>query len=192
MGRQTRKTRQAIFTAFITLLNQKKYSKITMQEIADLADVGRSTIYSHFETKEDLLADMCRNIFEDMLMSGHTASDSPESMLVAILVHIKENKKVITGLFACDGLDIFFEYCKQFLSSIITAPLLAGYDETTSSLPKDYLLNHLVGSFMETVKWWVNNRMELSPEDVAQYYSRVTNPVIDVLISGNAKRPLIL
>ena len=45
--RRITKTRKAIYQAFLQLLNQKDYEAITVQEIIDLADVGRSTFYSH-------------------------------------------------------------------------------------------------------------------------------------------------
>ena len=43
--RRITKTRKAIYSAFLQLLNQKGYETITVQEIIDLADVGRSTFY---------------------------------------------------------------------------------------------------------------------------------------------------
>ena len=58
--RRITKTRKAIYAAFLQLLNQKDYESITVQEIIDLADVGRSTFYSHYESKELLLDELCR------------------------------------------------------------------------------------------------------------------------------------
>ncbi|MBQ5801490.1 MAG: TetR/AcrR family transcriptional regulator, partial [Clostridia bacterium] len=52
MDRRQRKTRDAIFKAFIQLLSQKNCNDITVGEIIDLADVGRATFYAHFETKD--------------------------------------------------------------------------------------------------------------------------------------------
>ena len=57
--RRITKTRKAIYSAFLQLLNQKDYETITVQEIIDLADVGRSTFYSHYESKELLLDELC-------------------------------------------------------------------------------------------------------------------------------------
>lgn len=63
MDRRQQKTRKAIFAAFNELLTQKKYNKITVQEIIDKADVGRTTFYAHFPTKDDLLREMCTTLF---------------------------------------------------------------------------------------------------------------------------------
>ena len=61
--RRITKTRKAIYQAFLYLLNQKDYEAITVQEIIDLADVGRSTFYSHYESKELLLDELCQSSF---------------------------------------------------------------------------------------------------------------------------------
>ena len=57
--RRIAKTRKAIYTAFLELLNSKGYQATTVQDIIDRADVGRSTFYSHYESKELLIDELC-------------------------------------------------------------------------------------------------------------------------------------
>ena len=64
MDRRQSKTRKAVFNAFVELLSEKGYSNTTIQDIITRADIGRSTFYSHFETKDDLLNALCESIFE--------------------------------------------------------------------------------------------------------------------------------
>ena len=63
MDRRQQKTKIAIHQAMTTLLKKKKFEALTVQDIIDEANIGRSTFYSHFETKEELLEEICREMF---------------------------------------------------------------------------------------------------------------------------------
>lgn len=40
-------------------------------------------------------------------------------------------------------------------------------------VPEDLAMNHLVGSFAETVKWWIAQKMKMPPEELADHYLRL-------------------
>ena len=69
--RRVRKTRSAIKSSFIELLNEKELEKITIQDIADRADINRGTFYLHYEDKYLLLSDMEDEFISQMTFLNH-------------------------------------------------------------------------------------------------------------------------
>ena len=175
LDRRQKKTRTAIFMALQVLLGRKPYSAITVQEIIDEANIGRSTFYAHFETKDELLRSLCSEIFchvfTDLLPQEENALDCKnlELKLGHILYHLKEYQVNLCGIIATDGDGLFMTYFKQYL-----AQLFARYTKLfPREVPADFLIHHLAGSFAETVKWWVSRGMILDPETVAHFYMMV-------------------
>jgi len=170
MDRRQRKSREAIFRAFSTLLKHKRYEQITVQDIIEEADLGRSTFYAHFETKDMLLIAMCSDIFDHIFSgdlcdySDHTQTLSAQ--LAHILWHLSQRTEDVTGILACDSGELFLSYFRDRLNTLFALHL----QDFSAEVPDDFLLNHLVGSFTEAVRWWVHSGMALSPETVADYY----------------------
>ncbi len=47
--------KEAVFNIFHELMREKGYGKITVQDILKRAQIGRTTFYAHFTSKEDVL-----------------------------------------------------------------------------------------------------------------------------------------
>ena len=173
MDRRQKKTREAIFSAFIELLGKRKYENITVQDIIDKADVGRSTFYSHFETKDHLLREICSDIFDHIIEGAVCSyceeSNDLESTLSHLLIHLRESRTYVTGLLRSDSSDIFLRYLHEYLTKLFSKYVSDFY----TSVPTDFLINHLTGSFVQTIRWWVNEGMQTSPEQTAHYFMSV-------------------
>ena len=52
---RVRRTRDALGDALVALMQEKPFDTITVQDVLDRAHVGRSTFYSHYSDKDDLL-----------------------------------------------------------------------------------------------------------------------------------------
>ena len=63
--RRTRYTRQVIKEAFLTLLEEKEYPKITVTEICRLAEINRGTFYLHYYDTADVLDDLLSEILKE-------------------------------------------------------------------------------------------------------------------------------
>ena len=174
MDRRQRKTRQAIFDALISLLEKKSYAKISVQEIINRADIGRSTFYAHFETKDELLRFFCKEIFDHVFseeLSGEKTHDfslrrkDVESEITHVLYHLNDSRATIKALLKGSSGEFFLQYLKGYLRRVFETVL----DRRPSGVPEDYTLNHLACSFAETARWQMNND-QFSPEEVARFF----------------------
>ena len=180
MDRRQRKSRQAIFRAFTELLKEENYSKITVQQIIDLADVGRTTFYSHFETKDDLLESFCSEIFEhvfsDELDKEKTHDFSGEhdtkARVTHILYHLQEHIAYLPGILSGDSDAVFMEYFKEQLSELFKKSV-----SESETVPYDYMLNHMVNNFAETIRWWARHS-QYSPEQISAFFFGTTPGLI--------------
>ena len=111
MDRRKIKTKKAITEAFNTLITKKRYEKISIQNIIDEADVGRSTFYEHFGTKDDLLRSRCHELFEhifsqnDEKTTNHEFSNCPFDPLSKEFINANALKKIFTH--------IYITFCKR-------------------------------------------------------------------------------
>ncbi len=187
MDRRQKKTREAIFGAFTALLSKKNYNQISVQEIIDAADIGRTTFYAHFETKDYLLKDLCEELFGHIidtamgLPHGHYhyyCGCETDSVFLHLLRHLQENDLNILGLLSSENNEIFLRYFKSNLKRLILTQYADKGKLKNSSLPEDYLVNHISSSFVETVEWWLSHDMKQSPEVITEYFLAAIEPIL--------------
>ena len=172
MDRRKARSRDEIFNAFLILLKKKRYSNITVKDIIDEANVGRATFYNHFETKDDLLKSFCQKLFEH-IFSPEGDCDltieldmryTLEQRLVHIYYHFKNSKKDMLSILKSEDADIFWGIFVPYIKKLFEQEFL------DSDLPDNYLVSFYAGSFIETIKWWLNENMATSEKDMAEYY----------------------
>ena len=173
MDRRQRKTRDAIFKAFMELLSEKSVNQITVEEIIRRADIGRATFYAHFETKDFLLKELCNELFchifdcvtQTNLDHKHLFDcTSSKPMFLHLLQHLQKNDNHILELLSCQNNTLFLTYFREGLSKLIESQINDFFSPSLEALPIDLWVNHIANTFIEIVTWWLEYKKQESPE----------------------------
>lgn len=165
--RRITKTRKAIYNAFLQLLNQKDYEAITVQEIIDLADVGRSTFYSHYESKELLIDELCHYLFHHLFeREAHLAA---EDYLAHIFLHFRVNQDHVTSLLLSKN-DYFLRQLHKELEAHVYPMVADDLKTDHPAIPTSYLKHFVVTNFIETLTWWLRKGKAYNEQEVVSFY----------------------
>lgn len=190
MDRRQEKTRDAIFKSFASLLAEKNYNKISVQEIINNANVGRTTFYAHFETKDDLLQELCNALFDHVFSKNPAVDNDNQShnfdlgkgnskkIVTHIIYHLQDSKKSIKKLFLGESKEIFITYFRRYLDEMITKYILKGIKPKKTDVPKSFLRNHISSAFISMIEWWISGGMTESPEELCNYFFAVIDPIL--------------
>lgn len=179
MDRRQRKTRELIFKAFISLLSKKNFNDITVGEIIELANVGRATFYAHFETKDFLLKDLCAELFDHIFYTETPERisqtnlfhcESNDFVFLHLFNHIKKNDNNIGRLLSSKNNELFLEYFKNGVKELVINHLSFFESKKPKIVPLDFWVNHLTATFIETLRWWIFNKMKESPQLITEYF----------------------
>ena len=176
MDRRQRRTRKAIFDAFEGLLLERHYREITVGQVIERADVGRSTFYAHFATKDDLLEQICAelfaHVFDGVESDPHThealETVSLEGVLAHLLYHLRDSHNGVGGKLLAEGEPHFSALFRRRIGDYL-APRMP---ERSSWVPRDLMQDLLVSCFCEAVVWWHAHDYGATPEELAHWYAR--------------------
>lgn len=174
-----RRTRQALTFALAELVMEKRYGAITIQDLLDRADVGRSTFYAHYRGKDDLLL----RSFERMLEGLDAAMDrdGPERPRVApvreLFRHVGEFRNFHRGLAAARMLDRVYQAGTDVLTETIARriaalPSRSGY----VAVPVPVVARASAGALFALLRWWVDHGAPYTPERMDELYHAIVLP----------------
>src|SRR5512145_3337249 len=111
--RRTQRTRQALSHALIALIQEKRYEAITVQDICDRANVGRSTFYAHFRDKDDLLA----SNFQEVMGSLGSQMEWRDGRFIfpvaPLFLHVRDHYHLYQALTWGGGFDVLLRAGQQ-------------------------------------------------------------------------------
>jgi AcrR family transcriptional regulator len=167
--------------ALVTLISKKGFEAVTIQDILDRANVGRSTFYMHFENKQDLLhscfEDFSRLFEQHNIGISNNGKDSEyfkrSEFTLGLFRIIELNRRLFKAILGKDGMAMFSGHIHSYIYAHVSETLKAlMQNKDASSLQLEILANYLTSAFLGTLKWWVDRDMPCTAEELDKNFIR--------------------
>lgn len=166
--RRVMRTKEALNKALISLIMEKPYDKITVQNILDRANIGRATFYAHFHDKDDLLTGRGSAEFMRLIQPNLPESSVPD--LLELFQHVEENKALAKALLGTGGADVVIKMLqKSFYASWLN---WAEHQPSIDSRP-DVVAHFLTGGVMSLITWWLNEEMPIPAQEINTIFQKL-------------------
>lgn len=190
VDRRALRTRQSLHQALIGLIGERDYDEISVMDIAEAANVGRSTFYAHFTDKDDLLRSGTVH-FRDMLLRDHAArhrSDGPDARLLSfsrfMTEHLKERKELYRALKRGRAGPIIMEAFRLYVCELVRADLMARAPKTERPHETELAVQFVVGAFMSVLSWWMDRGAREDPAEIDRLFTALARDGFSRLFPG--------
>ena len=186
--RRIEKTRRVLHNALTSLMKRKEYRSITIQEIIDEADVGRSTFYTHFDDKDDLLLaglHHLRDTLEAARAEARAATGKPYERIIgfslAMFEHAYAYREVYRVLVGSRAGGLVLQYFPAMIAGLVrdeAASALRGRTEKGSAVPGDLLVHFISSAFTSVMSWWLDSEKPMAPQEIDAMFRRLVLPTL--------------
>ena len=170
--RRSQRTRHLLSAALMELIREKDYSTITVHDIIERANVGRSTFYAHYRDKDDLFLGELDHVIEMLGDSMPDHEEIPFFPSLGLFRHVGEEYKLYKALLWTPGIDLLIKHLQKSLSERIEQGLKKSGKKYEVPLP--ILANFTAGNFLTLLTWWLENKRIYSPEQMDEVFKKMT------------------
>ncbi len=170
---RVKRTIKLLGDTLMTLIVEKGYEAVTIQDITDRAEVSRTTFYLHFADKEELLFESVRAMYDDLMRAAHMLDFSDEAHLESALCdpadfeHVKRYLAFYKVMLSERGSMGFFLRVLDYLAEMMQQSIAGAGMPPRVPLP---IVAHLAaGAEIAIMTWWVRNDMPYTPEAMAKF-----------------------
>lgn len=176
VDRRVRRTRELLRAALLAAIIDKGYERVTVQDIIDRADVGRSTFYAHFRDKEDLLF----YGLEELRAAFDPANQDPaRSPTLTVFEHFQASREVWRAMVGRRGAETFTRYLHRLLTDLLRSHLATRLPPEETQVPFEAVVEFATSTLIGLgTRWWADHDEPLTPREMDLVYRRLTEPGI--------------
>jgi len=177
--RRVGRTRKALKEALTDLILEKGYEEVTVQDVIDRADVGRSTFYAHFVDKDDLLMAILADLDVPSPDASSWKADDPAfGWTLALFRHFGSGRRLFKAVASSQSGALARRETTQRLEELARAELSRlKAARRLDAFRLELMVRFLVGTFIGFMDWWMREENEhLPPEQVDHAFRSLVLP----------------
>lgn len=172
--RRVRRTKKQLKEALTELILEKGYDDVSVQEIIDRADVGRTSFYTYFKSKEDLLLqnlDDLENMFRPNQEKNH------DDFSLKMFEHLQENWRLARLLLGNKKIPLVRNYTQNILFKYYKKQYQEKYGTTKTDFEIEGAAVFISGALMSLILWWFSMKKPVSPEEMNRLFMAMNKRV---------------
>ncbi len=115
---------------------------------------------------------MCRQYYQCKYYTQYNCN-APDSVFKHLFEHLYKNDNQILELLSSENNELFLKYFKDNLLQLVESQFNTFNGQKASFLPRNFYINHIASTFVETARWWIENNMEQSPQEITELFLAV-------------------
>lgn len=164
--------------AFVQIVLSDGYEAVTVERVADLANVGRSTFYMHFKGKEDILKKSMEHPSSHLaILVGH---DMRPEALLQILRHFHEQRRTNRVFFSWPIRPIWVKCLAEMIEPRLTT--VARNARARPVLPLAFIAHQIAEAQIALVTHWLVANASAKPDLVAEALIAETRALLVALL----------
>ncbi len=170
--RRKLRTQGKLKDATLSLVLNKGFDEVTIQDIVDLADLGRGTFYVHYHDLQDILWDIIQDGLQESMLAGHTRSAEgayPAGYLGYLITFetASKNRDLYRVMLGGKGSALITQRVADYLAGAIQESIESHQFMQDSDYPPDIIAQYVVGALMRMVLWWLETPNTYTPKQMA-------------------------
>lgn len=166
----------------MSLFLEKGYEAVTVNDICEAANVGRSTFYAHYTGKDDLKRSGLDTHLRQLLVERQKAALAKPGQIMdrslGFSLTMFEHARDHLGLYrALVGGTVVLGTIRQILSDLVRDELAAPGDwNAADAAPRELIVHYVVGAYMAVLTWWLDRGAKLPPERIDAMFRHLWRP----------------
>lgn len=179
--RRVRRTKFAVQEALIGLMVETEYDAITVQDIADRADIGRSTFYAHYADKEDVLRqgiEHVRGWVERLAPQGARFGFSEP-----LFRHTCDMRPILRAVAGRQSWSVMQRLFVRLLGELVRDDLRRAHVHAAPAT-LETLAQITSATWLSVLMWSLEDGREAEPEEMDRLFRAFALPGVDAVLAA--------